>query len=229
MIYASNRFGSDASAGGWVSDDIYNRQVADVNGDGRADIVGFGYAGTYTALGQANGTFGPSQLALNDFGRAQGWTSNDATPREVADVNGDGHADIVAFGHDGVHVALGLSGGSFTSPFIASDRFGSDASAGGWVSDDIYNRQVADVNGDGRADIVGFGYAGTYTALGQANGTFGPSQLALNDFGRAQGWTSNDATPREVADVNGDGHADIVAFGHDGVYVAFGTPSGTFT
>ena len=33
------------------------------------------------------------------------------------------------------------------------------------------------------------------------------------------GWSSNDAYPRELGDVNGDGMADIVGFAGDGVYV----------
>jgi hypothetical protein len=37
--------------------------------------------------------------------------------------------------------------------------------AGGWQSQDKYPRTVADVNGDGMADIVGFGNAGAYVAL----------------------------------------------------------------
>jgi hypothetical protein len=31
-------------------------------------------------------------------------------------------------------------------------------------------------------------------------------------------WTSNDLDPRVLADLNHDGAADIVGFGHDGVY-----------
>ena len=54
-IQSSNNFGTGAAAGGWASQDIYPRLLGDVNGDGRADIVGFGVAGAYTALGQADG------------------------------------------------------------------------------------------------------------------------------------------------------------------------------
>jgi hypothetical protein len=43
-------FGAGTSAGGWASDDHFPRELADVNGDGRADIVGFGDAGVYVAL-----------------------------------------------------------------------------------------------------------------------------------------------------------------------------------
>ncbi len=47
---------------------------------------------------------------------------------------------------------------SITPSFSAADlklqNFGTTASAGGWTSDNQYRRTMADVNGDGRADIV---------------------------------------------------------------------------
>src|ERR1051325_5531370 len=70
---------------------------------------------------------------------------------------------------------------------MSSDR-GRRAAAGGLFSQDQPTRVLGDVNGDGRADIVGFGFAGTYTALGQADGTFAAPILASNVFGpRAAG------------------------------------------
>ena len=43
-------FGTSAAAGGWTSDDQFPRDLADVNGDGFADVVGFGGGGVYLAL-----------------------------------------------------------------------------------------------------------------------------------------------------------------------------------
>ena len=94
--------------GGWVSQDKFPRHVADVNGDGRADIVGFGHYAVYVSLGQTDGTFASHQTAYsNNFTvNKGGWVSQDKYPRHVADVNGDGRADIVGFGNSAVYVSL---------------------------------------------------------------------------------------------------------------------------
>ena len=79
------------------------------------------------------------------------------------------------------------------------------------------------MNGDGRADIVGFGAAGVFVALGQLDGTFAAPQFDLSSYGldpAAGGWTSQDLYPRLVGDVTGDHRADVVGFGGAGVYVS---------
>jgi len=227
-------FGAAASAGGWFSNNIYLRAIADVNGDGHADIVGFGNSGTYVSLGTAAGTFGQITLVTPAFGAAAssgGWANNDLYLRQLADVNGDGRADVVGFGNAGVYVALGTAAGGFAIPVLATPAYGAAASSGGWSHNDLYLRQMADVNGDGRADVVGFGNAGVYVSLANADATFAAPIFGLNQFGvaaSAGGWVSDNLTPRELADVNGDGKIDIVGFGNDGVYIALGHGDGTF-
>ena len=77
------------------------------------------------------------------------------------------------------------------------------------------------MNGDGKADIVGFGNAGVYVSLATGNGHFAAPTYELAAFGpAARGWSSDNAYPRELADVTGDGTADIVGFGNVGVYVS---------
>ncbi|HET9630531.1 MAG TPA: hypothetical protein VFP14_13720, partial [Novosphingobium sp.] len=76
------------------------------------------------------------------------------------------------------------------------------------------------------ADIVGFGIAGTLVAFGKGDGTFTQASLDVGDFGKNQGWSSDNTFHREVADVNKDGLADIVGFGIAGVLV--GTNQGDF-
>ncbi len=57
---------SKPAVGGWRS---IPRLLADITGDGRADIVGFGERGVFVALSNGDGSFAfTPQLALEDFG-----------------------------------------------------------------------------------------------------------------------------------------------------------------
>lgn len=234
LILSSLSFGSDVSSGGWTTQDEYPRVLGDVNGDGRADVVGFGGDGAYVSLGQADGTFAGASLGISAFGSSEaagGWVSENQYPRVLSDVNSDGRADIVAFASDGVYVSLGQTDGTFSGSTLGLASFGASASAGGWTSYTEFPRQLSDVNGDGQVDIVGFAGDGVYVSLGQGNGTFAAATFGLAAFGTsagAGGWTDQDQYPRELADANGDGRADIVAFAGDGVYVALGQANGTF-
>ncbi|RYD60805.1 MAG: hypothetical protein EOP58_15770, partial [Sphingomonadales bacterium] len=236
IAFGRAEFGTSPSGGGWVSYNSMPRTVGDMNGDGHDDIVGFGVNGTYYAQGRADGSFGESQFIEGLFGSAQsagGWTSYDQFPRHLADVNGDGRDDLVGFGNNGVTVALANSTGSWDAAgrFQATTNFGASATAGGWSSNDRYPRVMGDVNGDGRMDIIGFGNAGTYVALAQADGRFGETYLALDHFGTstAGGWASQDSHMRTAVDLNGDGRDDLVGFGAAGVYVALAQLDGRFS
>jgi len=92
--------------------------------------------------------------------------------------------------------------------------------ASGWTSQDQYPRELADVNFDGRADIVGFGQAGVWVSLNNGAGGFAAPTLDLTDYAYGTGWTSEHQYPRELADVTGDQRADIVAFGLNSVYTS---------
>ena len=215
-------------AGGWSSDNLYHRELADVNGDGKADIVGFGQAGVYVSQATGNGHFAAPTFELAAFAPgAGGWSSDNLYHRELADVNGDGKADIVGFGQAGVYVSQATGNGHFAAPTFELAAFG--PGAGGWSSDNLYHRELADVNGDGKADIVGFGQAGVYVSQATGNGHFAAPTFELAAFGPgAGGWSSDNLYHRELADVNGDGMADIVGFGQAGVYVSQATGNGHF-
>ncbi len=221
-------------AAGWTSQDRYPRQLADVNGDGRLDIVGFGNDAVYVSLGRGDGTFPGAGRALDNnapinFTATNGWLSQDRSPRQLADVNGDGRADIVGFGDDAIYVSLGKTDGTFSDAFIALDT-DLTVNDGDWVTQDRLPRQLADVNGDGRADIVGFGLDFVYVSLGRSDGTFSGVFAGLyNNFTvNDGGWGSQNQYPRQLADVNNDGRIDIVGFGKDGVQVSLGKGNRTF-
>jgi hypothetical protein len=216
------------NAGGWTSENQYPRLLADVNGDSRADIVAFGAGGVQVSLATGSGHFAAPTGELGNFGfNAGGWTSQDQYPRLLADVNGDSRADIVAFGAGGVQVSLATGGGHFAAPTGELGNFGFNA--GGWTSQDQYPRLLGDVNGDHMADIVAFGAGGVQVSLATGGGHFAAPTGELGNFGfNAGGWTSENQYPRLLADVNGDGMADIVGFGSGGVQVALATGGGHF-
>jgi subtilisin-like proprotein convertase family protein/REP element-mobilizing transposase RayT len=194
---------------GWTVKDFV-RTVGDVNGDGRADLVGFGLDGVYVATSTGIG-FDPISRWTTSFDLSHGWTVKDFV-RTVGDVNGDGLADLVGFGLDGVYVATS-TGTGFDPISRWTNSF--DLSHGWTVSQ--YARTVGDVNGDGRADLVGFGLDGVYVTISTGTG-FDPISRWTNSFDLSHGWTVKDFA-RTVGDVSGDGVADLVGFGLDGVYV----------
>jgi hypothetical protein len=207
--------------GGWLVAS-HPRLLADLTGEGRADIVGFGDAGVWTALSKGGGLFADPRFVLADFGVKSSWRV-EKHPRLLADLTGDGRADIVGFGDAGVFTALSNGDGTFQAPKFVLADFGVRS---GWQVEK-HPRFLADLTGDGKADIVGFGDAGVFVALGNGDGTFRPPKLVLADFGVKSGWRV-EKHPRFLADITGDGKADIVGFGDAGVFTARSKGDGTF-
>ena len=104
------------------------RFLADLTGDGRADIVGFGDDGVWTALNNGDGTFQPARFVLPGFGVNDGWRV-DMHPRFLADLTGDGRADIVGFGDDGVWTALSNGDGTVGLPIFELRDFGTKSNS----------------------------------------------------------------------------------------------------
>jgi Ca2+-binding RTX toxin-like protein len=218
---------NDAIIGNHVNNDLQGKGGYDTINGGLGDDTISGGSGQDVLRSRV--VFGSPIVGLAGQFTPQGggWTSFDKYPRQVADVNGDGRADIVGFGQDTVYVSFGQANGTFSAPIVGlSGEF--TPLGGGWTSFNQYPRQLADINGDGRADIVGFGQDTVYVSLGQANGTFSSFITGFSgDFtALAGGWTSFNQFPRQVADINADGRADIVGFGQDSVYVALAGQDG---
>ncbi|HWU08975.1 MAG TPA: RICIN domain-containing protein [Streptomyces sp.] len=157
-LYVLDDFGTDQ---GWTSVEEHPRFLVSTTGGAAVDIVGFGPQGVVVARGRKDGTFEPAELVLNDFGSAQGWTSKKHL-RFLADVIGDGNPDIVGFGDEGVWVSRSRDG-RFEQAQLVCRGFGYNDDAGAWRVED-HPRFLADITGDGRVDIVGFGGPGVCVA-----------------------------------------------------------------
>ena len=191
--------------------DKHIRIMADVNGDGKADVVAFGDNSVYVSLSTGSG-FQNKITWSTDFGYNDNWR-NWKHVRSLADVNGDGKSDIVAFGSSSIYVSLSTGSG-----FQNKVRWNTDLCYNDGWRVNKHVRKLSDVNGDGKADIVSFGNKSTYVSLSTGNG-FSRKTTWNTDFGFYDNW-KNDKHVRTLADVNGDGKNDIVAFGSNNVYVS---------
>ncbi|PCC69049.1 hypothetical protein SAMN02745121_05618 [Nannocystis exedens] len=195
---------------GWRVD-RHPRLLADVDGDDRADVVGFGEQGVVVALSTGE-RFDAPEMWVDNYSYSNGWRI-DKHPRFLLDMNDDGRADIVGFGNGGVFVSLS-TGSKFMPPKLWVDEF---TIVRGWRVD-RHPRFLADVDDDDLPDIVGFGNGGVHVATSTGS-KFREPALWLAEFGYEQGWRV-ERTPRFLRDVDDDGRADIIGFADDGVYVA---------
>ena len=225
------KFGSSSTSGGWTDQNTYPRVLADVNGDSRADIVGFATNGVFVSLSTGTSFSTMAKWLSNQFGAlptAGSWASNSLYPRLLADVNGDSKADIIGFGKDAVYVSLSTGTAFSSSAKWLANQFGPVPTSGGWLDNNTYPRLAADVNGDSKADIIGFGKLGVFVSLSTGT-SFSSNTKWTSSFGTdpASGsWSSYDLYPRTAADVNSDNQADIIGFAKDGVFVALSKRTG---
>ncbi len=202
------------NSGGWFPVSV---AIADLNGDGKPDVVVANYCksscadiaegGLGVLLGNGDGTF--QQAVTYDSG------GTTAVSVAVADLNGDGKPDLVVVNYSSntVGVLMGNGDGTF-QPVVTYGTGGGEPS---WVA-------VADLNGDGKPDLVvanviGSGQMGVL--LGNGDGTFQPA-LTYGSFGYYS---------VAVGDLNGDGKLDLVgahSFTAGSVGVLLGNGDGTF-
>src|SRR5262249_55999860 len=116
-------------AGGWRVEK-HARFVDDLAGEGRADIVGFGDAGVWVALGNGDGTFQDPQFVVPNFGYEAGEWRVDKHPRFLADLTGEGQTERASCREAGVWVAVGDGDGTIQERQFGVPSFGYEA--GGW-------------------------------------------------------------------------------------------------
>ncbi len=176
--------------------------VADMNADGRPDLVAAG-AAVAVYFGHGDGSFGPRLSA--PAGPAPAGLA-------VADLNGDGTIDVLA--PSATDSALGVLLNPGTGALEAGPAVSLRARVAGVV--------VADLDGDGAADLVAADAGTGVTALwGNGDGSFRTPPLLQ---------TGNTPVALASADFNGDGHPDVAAATADDgrVGVAVGNGDGTY-
>ncbi len=207
--------------GGWNNMNDHPRFITDINNDGRSDIVGFGNDGVRVALGNTGGSFTTaSSFNMGSFGKsnaAGAWTNNSLHPRFVADVDGDGDKDIVGFSQTGVVVAKNMGSNFVLQPGYWSTQYCINT---GWTNQDAYPRYVMDVNGDNKADIIGFSQTGVSVSLSNGTSFQSAATTWVANYGVNQGWSSQNLYNRQLVDINADGRIDVVGFGTDAVFVS---------
>ncbi|EAU80915.2 lectin PVL [Coprinopsis cinerea okayama7 len=171
------------------------RFLADMTGDGTVDVVGFKGSGAFVSFNDGCGSFGAPVQVSTGFGCDLGWNKNH--PRFLVPVSrNNAAADIIGFGNDGVSVALNNGDGTFQPSKCVINDFGYNQ---GWRVDK-HPRFVVDLNGDGRGDIIGFGYNFTLISFSNGDGTFGPVLKIAENFALNTGWPP-DSTVRYVVNL----------------------------
>jgi len=192
-------YGTGSNAAGPVA-------VADVNGDGKPDLL-VGNIGSAQSdgslgvlLGNGDGTFkAVKTYPLGGYNVAS---------LVVVDIDKDGRLDVLVAQQAGVSILLGNGDGTFRAPTILPIA-------------NLRTLSIADVNGDGNPDLlvaIGCGFPclgpGSGVLLGNGDGTFGTLQKY-----------SSYLIPFYItaADVNHDGKLDLLIYGS--VYGSNGVPS----
>ncbi len=186
-----------------ISDLVRDFAVADLDGDGTADLVAVeeGHNDVAVFHGGDDGRFAaPTRIA------------SVRRPRRVviADVNGDHRPDILVIGDDGLAAHLAQANG-FGSPQRVQ------------AGDQLADVAVADLNGDGRADLalLDRGRSTFNVLLGDAGGGFRDGDCYLVGSG---------AETALLADLDGDGRMDAVTFNRlaDNATILHGRDGGSF-
>jgi hypothetical protein len=220
-------FGSPISIG-FIGTSPSAMATADVNGDGKADIVAAvggpsAIIGVEVTLSQGGGNFAkPVYYSVP--------STQHVTAVAVADINHDGKLDIIA-GSDTFNVSDPFGATANISILLGNGK-GTFAAAQTYINALSTSRgplslAVADFNGDGKLDIAALNQYGGIDVLfnpghhrfWQVDSTYGVGSTYFPSFSSIV-----------AGDLNGDGKPDlVVANGSDVAYVLLNTGNGSFS
>jgi hypothetical protein len=204
-----------------VASGIGSIGVADIDEDGILDVVdGFtnfqpSLNNLFWMIGTGNGSFGKPKLSTTGDFHA------DVVSLGLADVNGDGHVDIVSHTLSQLSTRLGRGDGTFRAPIVS-----------GFSGPSLEATLVADFTGDGMLDTVAvrrtgnedFGGGDIYLEQGHGDGTFTRIQTRSVD---------SNLGGADMADLDRDGRPDVATSGsagfdggRDAMWILLTTPQG---
>jgi len=190
--------------------------TADLNGDGRPDLVAL------TTIGLANVTF---VFLSNGDGTFTATSDTISPPSLSLPTNQLFLADF-----DGDHIpdALYVPGGAYANVLFrhgnGDGTFGAPV-MGPYVYHGAPGASVGDLTGNGILDLVGEQDAPVSVWLGNGNGGFGSGTAYYSSVAYGNAFNSKTV----IADINNDGVKDVLATADSGIVVFLGTGDGAGT
>ncbi|MCS7056844.1 MAG: VCBS repeat-containing protein, partial [Thermoflexales bacterium] len=262
LIFANAWNGAHAFNGGWIywgqgtsnapswtaaartdlpTGGAHGAAVADLNGDGHAEVIFANYfdgstvnLSSYVYWGQPGGTYGVQYSA----GHRTELPTMGAHGIAIADLNSDGRAEVILTNHQNSsshnvssYIYWGQPDGSSGVQYSAGHRTELPTVGVAGVA-------IADLNGDGRAEVVFANYrdgsnynVNSYVYWAQPGGLYGVQYSTAH----RTDLPAMGAQGVAVADLNGDGRPEVILANHQdnstynvNSYVYWGQPGGPY-
>ncbi|WP_155987615.1 FG-GAP repeat domain-containing protein [Pseudacidobacterium ailaaui] len=195
---------------------VYDLDAGDIDGDGRPDlVVGLDFEQETPPpflkwfKGNGDGTF--TEMSIPNA-----LTNNVPTSVRLADVNHDGHLDIIAAssdfgipGNDPPGTELDVYQGNGDGTFKDPQRY--------LLNVAVYSILPADLENNQKPDIIAIVPGGVEILRNNGNGTFISGQVVAGSYYTIYG----------AADMNGDHKLDLIVQSHSGIQLLWGNGDGT--